>query len=220
MAYHLGAKFPNFTAKASGIDGDFELYKYIENSWAILFSHPNDFTPVCTTELAELGKMHDEFLKLNCKLVGFSCNSKESHEQWIEDIKHYGKLNKWEIPIVCDESRELANKLKIMDEEEKDKSGLPLTCRCLFFISPEKTIKATVLYPATTGRNAQEILRVLKSLQLTSKTPVATPVNWNEGDKCCVIPTLQDDEISKHFKNEITKVDMPSKKKYLRFVDL
>lgn len=107
-----------------------------------------------------------------------------------------------------------------MDEQEKDINGLPLTCRCLFFISPEKTIKATILYPATTGRNAQEILRVLKSLQLTYKIPVATPVNWNESDKCCIIPTLQDDEISKYFKNEVTQVEMPSKKKYLRFVDL
>ncbi|SBT74807.1 1-cys peroxiredoxin, putative [Plasmodium malariae] len=220
MAYHLGSTFPNFTATASGVDGEFDLYKYVGSSWVILFSHPNDFTPVCTTELAELGKMNKEFLKNDCKLVGFSCNSKESHEKWIDDIKHYGKLDEWKIPIVCDESRELATKLKIMDEKEKNIDGLPLTCRCVFFISPHKIVKATLLYPATTGRNALELLRVLKSLQLTDKHQVATPVNWNEGDKCCVLPTLPDIDIPKIFSKEVQKVSVPSKKPYLRFVDM
>ncbi|SBT75245.1 1-cys peroxiredoxin, putative [Plasmodium ovale] len=220
MAYHLGAPFPNFTATASGVDGEFDFYAYVGNSWAILFSHPNDFTPVCTTELAEIGKMYSEFAKHDCKLVGFSCNSKESHEKWIEDIKHYGKINEWKIPIVCDASRDLATKLKIMDENEKDVNGLPLTCRCVFFISPEKTVKASILYPATTGRNAQEILRVLKSLQLTSKNKVATPVNWKEGDMCCVLPTVVDSDIPTLFSNPVKKVDMPSQKPYLRFVNL
>ncbi|VWU52168.1 1-cys peroxiredoxin [Hepatocystis sp. ex Piliocolobus tephrosceles] len=220
MAYYLGDTFPNFTAPASNIDGEMNLYEYIGNSWAILFSHPHDFTPVCTTELAEFGKMYDMFIQNNCKLIGFSCNNKESHEQWIKDIKSFGKLKEWKIPIVCDESRELATKLKIMDEKEKDTKGLPLTCRSVFFISPEKKIKATILYPATTGRFANEILRVLKSLQLTYEKPVATPVNWKEGDACCVLPSVSNEELPKHFKNEVRKVDIPSGKSYLRFVDL
>ncbi|ETW37266.1 hypothetical protein PFTANZ_02037 [Plasmodium falciparum Tanzania (2000708)] len=220
MAYHLGATFPNFTATASNVDGVFDFYKYVGDNWAILFSHPHDFTPVCTTELAEFGKMHEEFLKLNCKLIGFSCNSKESHDQWIEDIKFYGNLDKWDIPMVCDESRELANQLKIMDEKEKDIKGLPLTCRCVFFISPDKKVKAPVLYPATTGRNSQEILRVLKSLQLTNTHPVATPVNWKEGDKCCILPSVDNADLPKLFKNEVKKLDVPSQKAYLRFVQM
>ncbi|KJP85285.1 hypothetical protein AK88_05096 [Plasmodium fragile] len=220
MAYHLGSPFPNFTAPASGVEGPFNLYEYVGDMWCILFSHPNDFTPVCTTELAEFGRMYEDFLKANCKLVGFSCNSKESHEQWIEDIKHYAKLTQWKIPIVCDESRELANKLKIMDEKEKDIKGLPLTCRCVFFISPEKVVKATVLYPATTGRNANEILRVLKSLQLTSEQPVATPVNWAVGDKCCVLPTVGDADLPALFPKGVQKVQLPSDKPYLRFTSL
>ncbi|CRG98506.1 1-cys peroxiredoxin, putative [Plasmodium relictum] len=220
MGYNLGDTFPNFTATASNIDGIFDFYKYVENNWSILFSHPNDFTPVCTTEMAEFGKFYDEFLNLNCKLIGFSCNSKESHEKWIDDIKYYGNLNEWKIPIICDESRELANKLKIIDEKEKDIKGLPLTCRCVFFISPDKKVKASILYPATTGRNIQEILRVLKSLQLTSNYEVATPANWNKGDKCCVLPTVKESDHSKLFKNEVKKIDLPSKKGYLRFVNI
>ncbi|GAW79012.1 1-cys peroxiredoxin [Plasmodium gonderi] len=220
MSYHLGSTFPNFTSVASNVEGTFDLYKYVGNMWCIFFSHPNDFTPVCTTELAEFGNMYEEFFNSNCKLVGFSCNSKESHEQWIEDIKYYGKIKEWKIPIVCDESRDIANTLKIMDEKEKDIKGLPLTCRCVFFISPQKIVKATILYPATTGRNAKEILRVLKSLQMTEEHPVATPVNWKTGDKCCVLPTVNNSDLKNIFQNEVEQLQLPSKKPYLRFVPM
>lgn len=220
MAYTLGDSFPNFVEYASGIEGKLNFYEFVQNRWCILLSHPDDFTPVCTTELAEIAKRYTEFEKLNCVVIGFSCNSKESHEEWIKDLKYYAKLETWPIHMICDPSREIATRLKIMDEKEKDIKGLPLTCRSVFFISPDKKVKATILYPATTGRNVDEIIRVLKSLQLTNTcTKVATPVNWIEGNKCCVTPILSDEEAKTEFTSPIEKVALPSNKGYLRFVN-
>lgn len=219
MSYHLGETFPNFKADAAFVNAPFDFYEYVGNRWAILCSHPNDFTPVCTTELAELEKRRKEFAELNTVVIGFSCNSLESHIKWVEDVKHFGKIDTWEMPMVCDESRELATKLRIMDEVEKDIKGLPLTCRAVFFISPDKKIKSLILYPATTGRNVDEIIRVLKSLQLTGKQNVATPVNWKPGDACCVLPTLKKEEAEKQFGN-VNITPLPSGKEYLRFVHL
>lgn len=219
MVYNLGDTFPNFRETAAFADEPFDFYEYVGNRWAILCSHPNDFTPVCTTELAELEKRRKEFSDLNTVVIGFSCNSLESHKQWVQDIKHYGNIEKWEMPIVCDESRELATKLKIMDEIEKDSKGLPLTCRAVFFISPDKKIKSLILYPATTGRNVDEIIRVLKSLQLTNKQSVATPVNWKPHDACCVLPTVTKEEAKSLF-GDVKVTELPSGKEYLRFVNL
>lgn len=199
---------------------ELDLYEYISNDkWCIFFSHPADYTPVCTTELSEAVRLVDEFNKRSCKLVAFSCNSFDSHQGWSKDIL---KTAGWCIdsdfpfPIIVDEKRIFANQFLIMDPQEKDTQGLPLTCRAVFFISPDKKLKAKILYPATTGRSFTEILRVLDSLQLTDKFPVATPEGWRVGEKCMVVPTL-DDEKARQILNTFETVDLPSQKKYMRY---
>ncbi|OEH79490.1 peroxiredoxin-6 [Cyclospora cayetanensis] len=216
MPLHLGDVFPNFDAEALGVK-KFNLYDYLGNDWGIMFSHPNDFTPVCTTELAEAVKLHQTFKDKNCKLLGFSCNDIDSHKGWAKDIMAFaGSCGDLPFPMVCDANRQLAASLGIMDPEEKDKAGLPLTCRSVFFISPQKKLAASILYPATTGRSFKEILRVLDSLQLTEEYPVATPVEWTAGGQCCVIPQLSEEEAKKKLPKGMQKKELPSGKGYLR----
>ncbi|CDJ42629.1 peroxidoxin 2, putative [Eimeria tenella] len=210
MPLNLGDSFPDFQAEALGAE-HFRLHEYLGDSWGVMFSHPNDFTPVCTTELAEAVKLQDSFTKKNCKLVGFSCNDLQSHREWAKDIMAYaGRSGNLPFPLVCDPNRELAASLGIMDPAEKDKKGLPLTCRCVFFISPEKKLAASILYPATTGRNFAEILR------LTAKFPVATPVDWTAGAKCCVVPNLAAEEAQRLLPKGHEALQLPSGKPYLR----
>lgn len=216
MPLNLGDTFPNFDAHAMGAD-NFNLYDYLGDHWGILFSHPNDFTPVCTTELCEAVKLNKTFNEKHCRLVGFSCNDLSSHKGWAKDIMAYGGLSgDFPFPIVCDSNRQLAADLGIMDPEEKDSLQQPLTCRCVFFISPDKKVKASILYPATTGRSFKEILRVLESLQLTGNYPVATPVEWQTGGKCCIVPTLSEEEAKKQFPKGYETRELPSGKGYLR----
>ncbi|XP_023234601.1 peroxiredoxin-6-like [Centruroides sculpturatus] len=148
--------------------------------WAILFSHPADFTPVCTTELGRVAKLVPEFNKRGVKLIALSCDNVDSHKGWIKDICSFSELNSEEFPypIISDEGRDLAVQLGMIDPKEKDEKGLPLTCRAVFIIGPDKKLKLSILYPATTGRNFDEILRVVDSLQLTANKQVATPVDW------------------------------------------
>ncbi|EJD76541.1 1-Cys peroxiredoxin, variant [Loa loa] len=160
----LGEKFPDFQAETSESFIS-SFHDWIgENSWAILFSHPRDFTPVCTTELARLVQLAPEFKKRNVKLIGLSCDSAQSHREWADDIIALCKMkfgdcgacssgNKLPFPIIADENRSLATKLGMMDPDERDEKGAALTARCLFIIGPEKTLKLSILYPATTGRN-------------------------------------------------------------------
>lgn len=217
MPFNLGDTFPNFDAEALGAD-KFNLYDYLGNSWGILFSHPNDFTPVCTTELSEAAKLNKFFLDKNCKLIGLSCNDLGSHKEWAKDIMSYARLSgNLPFPMVCDPDRSLAASLGIMDPDEKDKKGLPLTCRCVFFIGKDRKIKASILYPATTGRSFKEILRVLDSLQLTEEYPVATPAEWLGGSSCCVVPTLSAEEAAKKLPKGQKTEELPSGKGYLRF---
>jgi len=173
---NLGDLFPDFAATTS--QGPIQFHEFLGNSWGLLFSHPNDFTPVCTTELAKFAQLQSEFDKRDVKLAALSCNGVESHLKWIEDVKAYGKVDSFNYPIIADESRDLAVKLGMVDPDEKDAEGMPLTCRAVFIIGPDKKLKLSILYPATTGRNFDEILRVIDSLQLTLKFKVATPANW------------------------------------------
>ncbi|TKR58318.1 hypothetical protein L596_029777 [Steinernema carpocapsae] len=197
---HLNEQFPDFAAQ--GTEGVFKCYDFMGASWMILFSHPNDFTPVCTTELARAVELNAEFKKRNTKLVALSCNSNDSHDKWIPDILAYGKRavrdkggdessipDKFPFPIIADESRALAHQLEMLDQAEKDSQNVPMTARAVFFVSPDHKLKAQIVYPATTGRNFDEILRVLDSLQLTYTKQVATPVDWQMGDQCMVPPT-------------------------------
>uniref|UniRef100_A0A4W4FFV8 Peroxiredoxin-6 n=1 Tax=Electrophorus electricus TaxID=8005 RepID=A0A4W4FFV8_ELEEL len=214
----LGDVFPDFEANTT--IGKIYFHQFLGNSWGILFSHPRDFTPVCTTELACAAKISDEFKKRDVKMIALSIDSVEDHRSWSEDVmalhpEHAGSLLPF--PIIADDKRELSVLLGMLDPEEKDKDGMPLTARCVFVIGPDKRLKLSILYPATTGRNFTEILRAVDSLQLTAKKKVATPVNWKPGDEVMVIPSLSDEEAKKIFPAGFTTKEVPSGKKYLRY---
>lgn len=213
----LGDVFPNFTANTTV--GQIDFHEYLGDSWGILFSHPSDFTPVCTTELARVLTLIPEFQKRNTKVIGLSCDSIEAHTEWAKDIQCYAGVNedeKFPYPIIEDKNREIALKLNMVDKDELDTAGMPLTARALFIIDPLKKFRLSFLYPATTGRNFDEILRVLDSLQLTDTAKVATPVDWKMGDDCMVLPTVPEDQIPKVFPNGVVAVPVPSGKNYLR----
>ncbi|KHN86991.1 1-Cys peroxiredoxin [Toxocara canis] len=230
MTLLLGDAFPDFVAVTN--EGTIQsFHQWIgEGNWAILFSHPHDFTPVCTTELARAAQLYPEFSKRKVKMIALSCDSAQSHRDWIPDICAFCKLmcddsnkgccsnDKLPFPIIADESRVLAKKLGMMDPVEKDSKGDSVTARCVFVIGPEKTLKLSILYPATTGRNFDEILRIIDSLQLTATKDVATPVDWKVGDSCVVSPSLSDEEAKAIFGPQIKTIELPSRKRYLRMV--
>ncbi|GLH14438.1 hypothetical protein R5R35_000060 [Gryllus longicercus] len=213
---NLGDLFPNF--KAESTIGTIQFHDWLGDSWGILFSHPADFTPVCTTELSRVAELVGEFEKRGVKPIALSCDSVSAHEKWIDDIKSYGNQAKpgFPYPIIADEGRELAVQLGMLDPNEKDKDGLPLTCRAVFIVAPDKKLRLSMLYPATTGRNFDEILRAIDSLQLTDNKKVATPADWKSGSDCMVLPTVQDEEAISLFPKGITVMPMPSGKAYLR----
>ncbi|CAF1121706.1 unnamed protein product [Adineta steineri] len=225
MTLRLGEQFPNFKLKTTG--GDFQLHDWLGDKWGILFSHPADYTPVCTTELSRAAKLAPEFAKRNTKLIGLSCDSIENHHGWIKDLQAYGS-NKSEcttgdfpFPIIDDSDRKLATQLGMIDPAEFDNKGLPLTARAVFFVGPDKKVKASLLYPATTGRNFDEILRLLDSLQLSARLPIATPVDWKTGDKVMVPPNVKDEDVAKHFPQGVEiKKDLPSGKGYIRMAQV
>lgn len=214
---NLGDPFPNFEAKTT--DGDIKFYDWMGDKWAILFSHPADYTPVCTTELASAVKLNDKFVKRNVKLIALSCDKVEDHNGWIKDIQAYMGTSglKLAIPIIDDSKRELAVKLGMIDPEEKDSRGMPMTCRAVFVVGPDKKLKLSILYPATTGRNFDELVRVVDSLQLTITKKVATPANWKSGDPCMVLPSVKPEDAPKLFPKGVKVHEMPSGKQYMRF---
>nr|AEI52300.1 peroxiredoxin 6 protein [Sepiella maindroni] len=211
---NLGDIFPNFDADTTA--GHFNFHEFINNSWAILFSHPADYTPVCTTELTRVVQLIPEFKKRGVKLCALSCDDVESHHGWIKDIIAYGKLAEFPYPIISDKTRKLAVSLGMVDPDEKDLAGMPLTARAVFIIGPDKKLKLSILYPATTGRNFDEILRVIDSLQLTAKHKVATPVDWKVGDKCMVVPSVKVEDEKEIFPKGVETIPVPSGKSYLR----
>lgn len=216
MSLKLGDTIPDFTADTSHGHID-SFHKWIGDSWAILFSHPADYTPVCTTELSRVAQLKDEFDKRGVKLIALSCDGVESHKGWIEDIKAYGKLSgEFPYPIIADEKRDLAVKMGMLDPDEKDAAGLPLTCRAVFIIGPDKKLKLSILYPATTGRFFDEVLRVIDSLHLTAQKKVATPVDWKKGGDCMVLPTVKQEETASLYPKGVKVIEVPSKKCYLR----
>uniref|UniRef100_A0A182M6M9 1-Cys peroxiredoxin n=1 Tax=Anopheles culicifacies TaxID=139723 RepID=A0A182M6M9_9DIPT len=217
MSLNLGDPFPNFSANTT--NGTIDFHQWISDSWAILFSHPADYTPVCTTELAAVAKLVPEFAKRNVKPIALSCDSVESHRGWIEDIKAYGELatgDSFPFPIIDDSRRELAVKLNMLDKDEIGSAGLPLTCRAVFVIDAGKKLRLSILYPATTGRNFAEILRTIDSMQLTDKRKVATPADWMPGGTCMVQPSVPEDQLEALFPAGVNSVALPSGKKYLR----
>jgi 1-Cys peroxiredoxin 6 len=210
----LGDVVPDFTADST--HGEIKFHDYIDGSWAILFSHPQDYTPVCTTELGEVGRLLPEFAKRGVKVLALSSNTSESHQGWIKDIEAYTPDSKVDYPIVADLNKDIATLYGGLDPDEQDKAGLPLSARAVFVVGPDKKLKLSILYPATTGRNFNEILRVIDSLQLTANHSVATPVNWKHGDDVVVVPGLTDDQANAKFPKGFKKAELPSGKGYLR----
>ena len=183
----LGDIAPDFTAETT--EGKIELHKWIGNSWCVFFSHPKDFTPVCTTELGEVSKKMGEFKKRNVKVIALSVDSLESHKGWINDINDTQKT-KVDYPIIADESREIAHLYGMIHPKALDS----FTVRTVFVIDPNKKVRLMITYPAPTGRNFDEILRVIDALQLTDNYSVATPVNWKPGGECIILPSIKDPE--------------------------
>ncbi|KAM3620170.1 uncharacterized protein V6R79_019239 [Siganus canaliculatus] len=213
----LGDVFPNFEADTT--IGKIKFHDFLGNSWGILFSHPRDFTPVCTTELACAARISDEFKKRGVKMIALSIDSVEDHHSWSKDIVAFNSASESTLPfpIIADHNRELSVQLGMLDPDERDQDGMALTARCVFVVGPDKKLKLSILYPATTGRNFDELLRVIDSLQLTAQKKVATPVDWKPGNEVMVIPSLSEAEAAALFPNGVTTKELPSGKKYLRY---
>ena len=192
MAIRLGDEAPNFSAETT--EGNIDFHEWIGDSWAVLFSHPKDFTPVCTTELGRVAKLKEEFNNRGVKIIALSVDDLDSHNRWINDINETQSTT-MNFPIIADPDRKIAMTYDMLDATSADN----LTARSVFIISPDKKIKLTITYPASTGRNFDEILRVIDSLQLTSNFSVATPVDWKHGEDCIIVPSVTDEEIPKKF---------------------
>ncbi|KAK2822064.1 hypothetical protein Q5P01_022129 [Channa striata] len=215
----LGDVFPDFEAETTV--GKIKFHEFLGDSWGILFSHPRDYTPVCTTELGRAARMCSEFSKRHVKMIALSIDSVEDHHGWSTDILAYNceesGCTSLPFPIIADSKRDLAVALGMLDPDEKDKDGMPLTARCVFIIGPDKRLKLSLLYPATTGRNFDEILRVVDSLQLTFDRRVATPADWKPGECVMVPPNLSEEEAAAMFPAGVYSKDLPSGRKYLRY---
>ena len=192
MAIQLGDEAPDFTAETT--DGKINLYEYLGDGWGILFSHPRDFTPVCTTELGAVARLKGEFDKRNTKVLAVSVDPVESHEKWVGDIEEVNgvKLN---YPIIGDPDRTVSDLYGMIHPNAND----TLTVRSVFVIGPDKRVKLTLTYPASTGRNFQEILRVLDSLQLTARHQVATPSDWRQGEDVIITTAVSDEDAAQRF---------------------
>lgn len=193
MTLRLGDIAPDFTQQSS--EGDIHFHEWLGNHWGILFSHPADFTPVCTTELGFTAKLQDEFAKRNVKVLALSVDPVDSHKRWIGDINET-QNTQVNFPIIADADRKVSTLYDLIHPNASD----TLTVRSLFVIDPNKKIRLIITYPASTGRNFNEILRVIDSLQLTDNHKVATPANWQAGEEVVIVPSLQDaDEIKRRF---------------------
>ncbi|GGG49928.1 peroxidase [Croceivirga lutea] len=201
----LGDTAPDFTADTS--QGTLNFYDYLGDGWGILFSHPADFTPVCTTELGTAAKFKDEFDKRNVKMIALSVDPLESHHEWIKDINET-QNTLVNFPIIADEDRKVAELYDMIHP----KADAKFTVRSVFIIAPDKSIKLTLTYPASTGRNFYELLRVVDSLQLTLNHKVATPANWKNGEKVVVSPSIPTKEAKEMFPEGVEEI-----KPYLRF---
>jgi alkyl hydroperoxide reductase subunit AhpC len=192
MAVRLGDIAPDFTAETT--EGPISFHDWIGDSWAVLFSHPKDFTPVCTTELGYVAKCKPDFDKRGVKVIGLSVDATDSHKRWAEDIKETQgtALN---FPVIADPDHKIAELYDMIHPEISD----VFTVRSVFVIGPDKKIKLMITYPASTGRNFDEILRVIDSLQLTAKYSVATPVNWKDGEDVIIVPSLSDEAAREKF---------------------
>jgi alkyl hydroperoxide reductase subunit AhpC len=203
MAVRIGDEAPDFTAETT--EGPISFHDWKKGSWAIFFSHPRDFTPVCTTELGAVAKLKPEFEKRNVKVIGLSVDGVSDHERWVADIKDVtgATLN---FPLIGDPDKSIANKYDMLHPNASDTA----TVRSVFVIGPDNKVKLTLTYPASTGRNFMELLRVIDSLQLTANHKVATPADWKQGEDVIIVPAVSDDDARKTFPGFVAK------KPYLR----
>jgi alkyl hydroperoxide reductase subunit AhpC len=192
MALRLGDEAPDFTAEST--EGTIKFHDYLGSGWGVLFSHPKDFTPVCTTELGMVSKLKPEFEKRNVKVVGLSVDPIDSHVKWAGDIQETqgSKLN---FPLIADPDRKVSDLYDMIHPNAND----TMTVRSVFIVGPDKKVKLIITYPASTGRNFDEILRVIDSLQLTANYQVATPVNWKEGEDVIIVPAVSDEDAKAKF---------------------
>ncbi len=197
MSLQLGSEAPDFTADTT--QGSISFHQWLGNSWGVLFSHPRDFTPVCTTELGRLSALKSEFDKRDVKIIGLSVDPLGAHTQWSNDIKET-QGHAPNFPLIADDSRKIANLYGMIHPQATDTTDT-MTVRSVFVIGPDKKIKLTLTYPASTGRNFDELLRVIDSLQLTMKHKVATPVDWKYGQDVIIVPSLSDEDAKKLFPN-------------------
>ena len=192
MAIRLGDTAPDFTAETT--EGTIDFHKYLGDSWGVLFSHPKDYTPVCTTELGRVANLKSEFDNRNVKVLALSVDPVDSHKGWINDINETQSCTV-SFPIIADPDKKISEMYDMIHPNALNN----LTVRSVFIIAPDKTVKLTITYPASTGRNFAEILRVIDSLQLTANYQVATPVDWKHGDDCVVIPAIKTEDIPAKF---------------------
>jgi len=206
MPIRLSDEAPNFTAETT--EGTIDLYDYLGDGWGLLFSHPKDFTPVCTTELGAFAKRKGEFDERGVKIIGVSVDPLDSHLGWVKDIEETqgAALN---YPLIADPERKVADLYDMIHPNASD----TMTVRSVFVIGPDKKVKLIITYPASTGRNVDEILRVIDSLQLTANYQVATPVNWNEGEDVIIVPAVSDEAAKQKYPGGWKTV-----KPYLRIV--
>jgi alkyl hydroperoxide reductase subunit AhpC len=205
MSLRLGDIAPDFTAETT--EGKINFHEWLGNSWGMLFSHPADFTPVCTTELGKTALLNGEFVKRGVKTIAVSVDGIISHNKWVHDIEEVNNV-KMNFPIIADENRVVAELYDMIHPNASEKA----TVRSVFIIGPDKKIKLTLTYPASTGRNFQELLRVIDSLQLTAEYSVATPADWKDGDDAIVIPSISTADALVKFPKGVKEI-----KPYLRY---
>ena len=201
MSLRINDEAPNFVARTT--QGEINFHEWLGDSWGILFSHPKDFTPVCTTELGYMAGLEPEFRKRNCKIIGLSVDPVNDHDAWARDIEET-QGHRVNYPMIGDSDLAVAKLYNMLPAEEEGTSegrtaATNATVRSVFIIGPDKKIKLMLTYPMTTGRNFDEILRVLDSMQLTARHKVATPVNWRQGEDVIIVPAVSDDEAAKMF---------------------
>lgn len=204
MSIRLGDEAPDFTAETT--EGTINFHEWLGDGWGVLFSHPKDYTPVCTTELGYTAKLKPEFEKRNVKVIGLSVDPLDSHKGWLDDIEET-QGTAVNFPLIADADRKISDLYDMIHPNASD----TFTVRSVYVIGPDKKVKLMITYPASTGRNFDEILRVIDSLQLTANHSVATPVNWKDGEDCIIVPSLSDEEAKEKFPAGFTKV-----KPYLR----
>ena len=205
MSLRLGDTAPNFKARTTA--GEIDFYEYLGKGWGILFSHPADYTPVCTTELGRTALLNEEFAKRNVKVIAVSVDPLDKHEGWVKDINETQHCNV-NFPIIADDDRNVATLYDMIHPN----ASATATVRSLFVIAPDKTVKLTITYPASTGRNFYEVLRVVDSLQLTANYSVATPADWKNGEDVIVVPAVSTEDAMKKFTKGVKIV-----KPYLRY---